>query len=52
MLTTYWSASIELLLVLIGVTLGGLPSILPVLGLTVRPHPFATAVPILGHLCT
>jgi hypothetical protein len=31
---------------------GGLPSLLPVLGLTTGPYPFATAVTILRHLCT
>jgi hypothetical protein len=31
---------------------GGLPSLLPILGLTTGPHPLATAVAILWHLCT
>jgi hypothetical protein len=31
---------------------GGLPSLLPILGLTTGPHPLATAVTILCHLCT
>jgi hypothetical protein len=31
---------------------GGLPSLLPVLRLTTGPHPFATTVAILRHVCT
>jgi hypothetical protein len=31
---------------------GGLPSLLPVLGLTTGPHPFATTIAILKHVCT
>jgi hypothetical protein len=31
---------------------GGLPSLFPVLGLTIGPHTLATAVTILGYLCT
>jgi hypothetical protein len=31
---------------------GGLPCLLPNLGLTIGPHPLATVVTILWHLCT
>jgi hypothetical protein len=31
---------------------GRLPCLLPVLRLTTGPHPLATSVTILGHLCT
>jgi hypothetical protein len=31
---------------------GGLPTLLPVLGLTTGSHPFATTVAIIRHVCT